>query len=66
MTKKYHADIIQCRSFEEIRTRLAEVLARYKDILPTDQEAKILIKPNLNSNMNALTGNTTDLRLLAA
>ncbi len=66
MMKKYHADIIQCRSFQEIRTRLTEVLARYGEVFPADRDAKVLIKPNLNSNMNALTGNTTDLRLLAA
>jgi uncharacterized protein (DUF362 family)/ferredoxin len=66
MTNKYHADIIQCRSFQEIRTRLTEVLARYGEVFPADRDAQILIKPNLNSNMNALTGNTTDLRLLAA
>ena len=34
--------------------------------LPKDKSARIVIKPNLNSNMNALTGNTTDLRLLYA
>jgi uncharacterized protein (DUF362 family) len=34
-------------------------------LLP-DKKAPILLKPNLNSNMNALTGNTTDLRLVAA
>lgn len=34
--------------------------------LPENKSSKIVIKPNLNSNMNALTGNTTDLRLLYA
>ena len=67
MTKnKYQLDIVQCRSFNEIRDDVAEILNRYDEILPAGQYAKILIKPNLNSNMNALTGNTTDLRLLAA
>ncbi|MCI5158885.1 MAG: DUF362 domain-containing protein, partial [Candidatus Electrothrix sp. AUS1_2] len=66
MTQQYHADIIQCPSFQDTRTRLFAVLAGYRQILPTDRGARILIKPNLNSNMNALTGNTSDLRLLAA
>jgi uncharacterized protein (DUF362 family)/ferredoxin len=38
----------------------------FKYLLPSDKAARILIKPNLNSNMNALTGNTTDLRILSA
>lgn len=38
----------------------------FSHLLPADKGARILIKPNLNSNMNALTGNTTDLRLLSA
>lgn len=40
-------------------------LDHFERILPRSKDANILIKPNLNSNMNALTGNTTDLRLLA-
>ncbi len=59
-------DIITANSFATIQTGITSVLAGYSDILPQDLEAAILIKPNLNSNMNALTGNTTDLRLLAA
>ena len=61
-------DILRADSFIAIQTELRQVLSqsRYQKILPRDRQAKILIKPNLNSNMNALTGNTTDLRLLAA
>ena len=64
--KKYRATILQCRSFGELQERIASVLETYRDLLPADPKAKILLKPNLNSNMNALTGNTTDLRLIAA
>jgi uncharacterized protein (DUF362 family) len=32
--------------------------------LPTDRSARILLKPNLNNDLVALTGNATDLRLL--
>jgi uncharacterized protein (DUF362 family)/ferredoxin len=45
---------------------LFTVLDKYSDLLPASKDAKILLKPNLNSNMNALTGNTTDLRILSA
>ncbi|MHC1791717.1 DUF362 domain-containing protein [Solidesulfovibrio sp.] len=45
---------------------LAETLPAYAHVFPADRDAPILVKPNLNANMNALTGNTTDLRLLVA
>ncbi len=38
----------------------------YKDLLPRAKNDLILLKPNLNSNMNSLTGNTTDLRILSS
>lgn len=34
-------------------------------MLPPDSGAKIVLKPNLTRNMSALTGNTTDLRILS-
>jgi uncharacterized protein (DUF362 family)/ferredoxin len=49
-----------------VRRALDETLPAYAHVFPADREAAILVKPNLNANMNALTGNTTDLRLLAA
>ena len=59
-------DIIECFSFKDVRKKLHLTLDRYRDLLPASKDAKILIKPNLNANMNALTGNTTDLRILSA
>lgn len=50
----------------EIVISVKAILEDYCSILPADKLASIVIKPNLNSNMNALTGNTTDLRLLSA
>lgn len=49
-----------------VRRALDETLPAYAHAFPTDKAAPILVKPNLNANMNALTGNTTDLRLLIA
>jgi len=49
-----------------VKDKLFNVFDNYRDLLPGSKEAKILPKPNLNSNMNALTGNTTDLRILSA
>jgi len=59
-------DLLKCRSFREIVERLPPLLESYDHLFPKDKAARILLKPNLNANMNALTGNTTDLRLLSA
>ncbi len=56
--------IRRCDSFKEIKEAISSELVNIR--LPDSKDASILIKPNLNSNMNALTGNTTDLRVLAA
>ena len=65
MNKSFRLDVLKCSTFKEIQHQVSETLVTYKDILPTSPSSRILLKPNLNSNMNALTGNTTDLRLLA-
>lgn len=58
---------IKCKNVKETKIKLAELLEqKYVDLFPKEHNASILIKPNLNSNMNALTGNTTDLRVIAA
>jgi uncharacterized protein (DUF362 family)/NAD-dependent dihydropyrimidine dehydrogenase PreA subunit len=48
-----------------VKSRIREALEPWTPILPANRAARILLKPNFNSNFNALTGNTTDLRLLA-
>ena len=48
-----------------VKGRLLEALESWNAIFPEKRAARILLKPNFNSNFNALTGNTTDLRLLA-
>jgi uncharacterized protein (DUF362 family)/ferredoxin len=58
--------LVNCRSYQEILNWFPVVMEQFGDLLPADKGARILIKPNLNSNMNALTGNTTDLRILSA
>lgn len=49
-----------------IREAVAEAFSLNAAHLPVSMDARIVLKPNLNANMNALTGNTTDLRLLAS
>ena len=43
----------------EIKNEIKGEFSQRADLLPQNKDAKIFIKPNLNSNMNALTGNTT-------
>lgn len=57
--------ILKCSSTTEIMAKLPQSLLAYEQLLPSSKDALILLKPNLNSNMNALTGNTTDLRILS-
>jgi uncharacterized protein (DUF362 family)/ferredoxin len=63
----FRLDTVKAETLNEIKAGVRNMLAeKYTDLLPSDKGAKILIKPNLNANMNALTGNTTDLRLMAS
>lgn len=63
----FKLDILQAKSIGDLKAGVSERLGKnYRELFPRDRRASILLKPNLNSNMNALTGNTTDLRLLAA
>ncbi|MCA1944032.1 MAG: DUF362 domain-containing protein [Desulfovibrio sp.] len=49
-----------------IRQGLEQTLPAHAHVFPADRAAPVVLKPNANAAMNALTGNTTDLRLLAA
>ncbi len=63
----FRFDALNVYNIKDLKSGIKKLfLGKYGDLLPSDRNAKILIKPNLNSNMNALTGNTTDLRLLSA
>ncbi len=60
-------DSIKAGTVTEIKTGVKTTLdEKYGDLFPSDKNVKVVIKPNMNANMNALTGNTTDLRLVAA
>jgi len=62
----YRLHLFRCRSLSDVTQAVSNALEQYSETLPASRHGRILIKPNLNSNMNALTGNTTDLRLLSA
>lgn len=50
----------------EIRARVHDLLEAFADRLPQRRDARIVIKPNLNNDLVALTGNCVDLRVLRA
>lgn len=58
--------LIKCNNTREVLENLRKELDKRDDLLPEDENASIVIKPNLNSNLDALTGNTTDLRVLGS
>jgi uncharacterized protein (DUF362 family)/ferredoxin len=58
--------ILQIEKPSTVKDNVKVALKNWAGLLPVDLSARILLKPNFNSNFNALTGNTTDLRLLAA
>lgn len=58
--------ILNCTEPRRIHEILRRELREYRDFFPKNNEALIVVKPNLNSSLDALTGNTTDLRVLSA
>ena len=50
----------------EIESAIEAVFRRFPETLPDSPDADIVLKPNLNNDLMALTGNCTDLRVIAA
>jgi len=57
-------NISRNRDLPALKRNLDAFLDENSKLLPKSAQAKVLLKPNFNSNMNALTGNTTDLRII--
>ncbi len=57
--------IARCSGLKEIRAAVRITLSQRKFLFPQSKDALILVKPNLNNDMNALMGNSTDLRILS-
>jgi uncharacterized protein (DUF362 family)/ferredoxin len=66
MGEEMKISVVECHDTMEIREKVDAIFRENVGLLPVSKSARILIKPNHNSNMNALTGNTSDLRVLAA
>lgn len=57
-------DVHPAWSSKEIRDTLERMIADWEHKLPADRGARIVIKPNLNNDLVALSGNCVDLRVL--
>ncbi|HUU41843.1 MAG TPA: DUF362 domain-containing protein, partial [Desulfatiglandales bacterium] len=66
MAMKNDFQIVEIAKPDLLNNKVKDALNDFSQLFPEDKSARILLKPNFNSNFNALTGNTTDFRLLAA
>ena len=56
--------VVEAWTRAEIASGIRAVLDAFA--LPDDRHARIVLKPNLNNDLTALSGNSTDLRVLAS
>lgn len=58
-------NIFRTYTAQDVYDQLKTVLFSPPYSPPPGRQSRILLKPNCNANMNALTGNTTDLRIIS-
>jgi len=58
-------DIVRLGRDDRVGDALGVLLEPWAERLPADLAAPLLVKPNLNNDLPGLTGNSTDLRVLA-
>jgi len=58
--------VLKCFDIYDVFDKLRAEFIKRENLLPKNYDATIVIKPNLNSNLDSLTGNTTDLRVLVS
>ncbi len=59
-------DVHRAWTTEEITATVEQILTDWAHVLPEHKDARVVIKPNLNNDLVALTGNCTDLRVLCS
>lgn len=57
-------DIHRAWTTAEIFATIEAMIAAWEHTLPANRDARIVVKPNLNNDLVALTGNCVDLRVL--
>lgn len=65
-SEEFGLNIFRTYSAQDAYDQLASILFHPPFSPPPGKQSRILLKPNCNANMNSLTGNTTDLRILSA
>jgi len=58
--------IHQAYTAVEVENVIEDILQKKEELLPQANDSLILLKPNLNNDLNALMGNSTDLRVIVA
>ena len=58
--------IFYCRSILDVKLALRKIFETHEESFPEKKDGSIVLKPNFNSDMCGLTGNTTDLRIIVA
>lgn len=64
--EKEKISLYRPEKMKEIENSVEKIFKENERILPKNKNAKILLKPNFNNDLNALTGNSTDLRIVVA
>ncbi len=59
-----HVDIHAAWTTAEILAAVERIVADWEHKLPASRDARVVVKPNLNNDLVALTGNCVDLRVL--
>lgn len=62
---KGRVDVHEAWTTTEIKATIERGLADWEHKLPQSRDARVVIKPNLNNDLVALSGNCVDLRVLA-
>ncbi|MDP2314422.1 MAG: DUF362 domain-containing protein [Pseudomonadota bacterium] len=57
-------DVHRAWTTSEVLATIEAMVAAWEHKLPSDRRARIVVKPNLNNDLVALTGNCVDLRVL--
>jgi uncharacterized protein (DUF362 family)/NAD-dependent dihydropyrimidine dehydrogenase PreA subunit len=66
LSSRGRVDVRAAKTTVEIHTTVEALLAIWEHRLPASRDARVVIKPNLNNDLVALTGNSVDLRVLDA
>lgn len=59
-------DVHEAWTTAQVKSTIEQILGDWGHALPADHDARIVIKPNLNNDLVALTGNCADLRVLCS